>query len=149
MLLYRRSDAKKVPGETKNDPNVMENSPVGEPVNHPSIPRMIQHNHSSINGRQVHCHGVTWIARMFCGRPKQRCLRNWISQPEIINTRWSALQKKRKRSNNTKSKYKHEPTKIVRELQDQRHAAEASRAQVDARAGRKEPQAKKSRAPPV
>ena len=69
MLLYRRSDARKLPGERKNDPTTRETSPGGEPFSHPSIPRMIKHKHSSINGRLAHCQAVTWITPTLCGRP--------------------------------------------------------------------------------
>ena len=55
MLLCRRSDASKLPGETKNDPQRRETSPGGGPFSHPSISRMIQHEHRSINGQQAHC----------------------------------------------------------------------------------------------
>ena len=55
MLLYRRSDARKLPRKTKNDPKTWVTSPGEAPFSHPSIPRMIKHEHSSINGQLAHC----------------------------------------------------------------------------------------------
>ena len=67
MLLYQRSDARKLPGEKNNDPKTRETSLGGEPFSHPSIPRMIQHKDSSINGRQAHFQRATWITGIHAG----------------------------------------------------------------------------------
>ena len=55
MLLYWQLDARKLLGGMKNDPTTIETSPGGPPFSPPSIPRMSQHEHSSINGQQAHC----------------------------------------------------------------------------------------------
>ena len=47
--MYQRSDARKLGEEKKNDPETRETSPGGEPFSHPGIPRMIDHKDSSTN----------------------------------------------------------------------------------------------------
>ena len=151
MLLYhQRTDARKLPGEKKNGPETKETGPGGEPSSRPSVPRVIQH----IQGQQHRWATSPWSEGYLDYSDALRRATVVEITPKWDSSTWNYQTQLDCPAEETEAiqQYGVEIQKrayeIACELQDQQDAAEASRAQMEARAERKGAQAKESHAPP-